>query len=176
MNRALSPYNTRLNNIGDSITDLINEQPKGYLKKLDQLNDAGEKIVKQAINELPKEYKKLIGFNRVVPITDEYGTPIDFVGQKFGGSGKKNPALKLEKLTTEQVSDLRKQVKADAKALERGRLKDKILSTTGKVLKGVGKAIKPIGYGYGANALLQATALAKEKGIDLSKTRSIHGF
>ena len=33
-----------------------------------------------------------------------------------------------------------------------------------KVLKGVGKAIKPIGYGYGANALLQATALAKEAG------------
>ena len=43
MNRALSPYNTRLNNIGIPITDLINEQPKGYLKKPDQLNDAGVK-------------------------------------------------------------------------------------------------------------------------------------
>jgi hypothetical protein len=169
MNRTLSPYNTRLNNIADSITNLINEQPKGYLKEIDKLNDAGEKVVKNAIKELPNEYKKLIGFNRVVPVFDEYGTPMRFVGQKFGGSGKTNPALKLEKLTAEQVNDLRRQVKTDAKALEKGRLKDKILSSTGKVLKGVGKVIKPIGYGYGANALLQATALAKEKGIDLSK-------
>ena len=176
MNSTLSPYNTRLNNIADSITNLINEQPKGYLKEIDKLNDAGEKVVKNAIKELPSDYKKLIGFNRVVPVLDEYGTPIRFVGQKFGGSGKTNPALKLEKLTTEQVGDLKKQVKADAKALERGKLKDKILSTTGKVLKGVGKVIKPIGYGYGANALLQATALAKEKGIDLSKTDLFMAF
>ena len=99
MNRKLSPYNTRLNNIADSITDLINAQPEGYLKQIDRLNDAGEKVVKNAIKELPSEYKKLIGFNRVVPVLDEYGTPVRFVGHKFGGCVKKNPALKLEKLT-----------------------------------------------------------------------------
>ena len=168
MNRTLSPYNTRLNNIADSITNLINEQPKGYLKEIDRLNDAGEKVIKNAIKELPNEYKKLIGFNRVVPVLDEYGTPVRFVGQKFGGSGKKNPALKLEKLSTEQVSNLRKQVKADAKALERGRLKDKILSTTGKVLKGVGKVIKPVGYMVGTKALFDARAMAADQGIELS--------
>ena len=168
MNRKLSPYNTRLNNIADSITDLINAQPKGYLKEIDKLNDAGEKVVKNAIKELPSEYKKLIGFNRVVPVLDEYGTPVRFVGQKFGGSGKKNPALKLEKLTSEQESSLRKQIKTDAKALERGRLKDKILSTTGKVLKGVGKVIKPIGYMVGTKALFDARAMAADQGIKLS--------
>jgi len=168
MNRTLSPYNTRLNNIADSITNLINEQPKGYLKEIDKLNNAGEKVVKNAIKELPSEYKKLIGFNRVVPVLDEYGTPVRFVGQKFGGSGKTNPALKLEKLTSKQESSLRKQVKADAKALERGRLKDKILSTTGKVLKGVGKVIKPIGYMVGTKALFDARAMAADQGIKLS--------
>jgi hypothetical protein len=168
MNRTLSPYNTRLNNIADSITDLITNQPEGYLKRIDELNDSGEKVVKQAIKELPNEYKKLIGFNRIVPVFDEYGTPLRFVGQKFGGSGKKNAALKLEKLTTEQVSNLKKQVKADAKALEKGRRKDKILSSTGKVLKGIGKVIKPIGYAVGTKALFDATAMAKEQGIELS--------
>tara|TARA_Y100001970_G_scaffold43093_1_gene53684 strand:+ start:296 stop:2092 length:1797 start_codon:yes stop_codon:yes gene_type:complete len=168
MNRTLSPYNTRLNNIADSITNLINQQPKGYLKEIDKLNDAGEKVVKNAIKKLPSEYKKLIGFNRVVPVLDEYGTPVRFVGQKFGGSGKTNPALKLEKLTPEQERSLRKQVKTDAKALEKGRLKDKILSTTGKVLKGVGKVIKPIGYAVGTKALFDAQAIAKERGIELS--------
>ena len=169
MNRTLSSYNTRLNNIADSITNLINEQPKGYLKEIEKLNDAGEKVVKNAIKELPSEYKKLIGFNRVVPVLDEYGTPIRFVGQKFGGSGKKNPALKLEKLTSEQESSLRKQVKTDARALERGRLKDKILSSTGKVLKGVGKVIKPVGYLVGTKALFDARAMAADQGIELSK-------
>ena len=168
MNRTLSSYNTRLNNIADSITSLISEQPKGYLKKIDRLNDAGEKVVKNAIKELPNEYKKLIGFNRVVPVLDEYGTPINFVGKKFGGSGKTNPALKLEKLTIEQKSNLKKQVKADAKALERGRLKDKVLSTTGKVLKGVGKVIKPVGYAVGTKALFDARAMAADQGIELS--------
>ena len=124
--------------------------------------------VKNAIKKLPSEYKKLIGFNRVVPVLDEYGTPVRFVGQKFGGSGKTNPALKLEKLTPEQERSLRKQVKTDAKALEKGRLKDKILSTTGKVLKGVGKVIKPIGYAVGTKALFDAQAIAKERGIELS--------
>ena len=168
MNRTLSPYNTRLNNIADSITNLINEQPKGYLKEIDKLNDAGEKVVKNAIKELPNEYKKLIGFNRVVPVFDEYGTPIRFVGKKFGGSGKTNPALKLEKLTPEQEKGLRKQVKTDAKALERGKLKDKILSSTGKVLKGVGKVIKPVGYLVGTKALFDARAMAADQGIELS--------
>jgi hypothetical protein len=168
MNTTLSPYNARLNNIADSITNLINEQPKGYLKEIDKLNDAGEKVVKNAIKELPSEYKKLIGFNRVVPVFDEYGTPVRFVGQKFGGSGKTNPALKLEKLTPEQERGLRKQVKTDAKALERGRLKDKILSTTGKVLKGVGKVIKPVGYMVGTKALFDARAMAADQGIELS--------
>jgi len=168
MNTTLSPYNARLNNIADSITNLINEQPKGYLKEIDKLNDAGEKVVKNAIKELPSEYKKLIGFNRVVPVFDEYGTPVRFVGQKFGGSGKTNPALKLEKLTPEQERGLRKQVKTDARALERGRLKDKILSSTGKVLKGVGKVIKPVGYLVGTKALFDARAMAADQGIELS--------
>jgi len=168
MNRVLSPYNKDLNRIGDSITTLINEQPKGYLKRIDELNDVGEKIVKKAVKELPKEYKNLIGFNRVIPITDEYGTPINFVGKKFGGSNQKQPGVKLTKLSVDQNTALKKQIKTDARALERGRLKDKILSTTGKVLKGVGKVIKPVGYMVGTKALFDARAMAADQGIELS--------
>ena len=168
MNRNLSPYNKNLNRIGDSITNLINEQPEGYLKRIDELNDAGEKVVKKAIKELPSEYKKLIGFNRVVPVLDEYGTPIDFTGKKFGGSNKKKPGVKLTELSVDQNAALKKQIKADAKALGKGRLKDKILSSTGKVLKGVGKVIKPVGYVVGTKALFDARAMAADQGIELS--------
>ena len=170
MNRTLSPYNRDLNNIANDITDLINDQPKNYLKRIDELNNKAEGIVKKAIKELPKEYRNLIGFNRVVPVFDEYGTPVNFVGKKFGGSNQKNPGIKLENLSTEQANSLRKQIKTDALSFEKAGLKDKILSGTGKVLKGVGKVIKPIGYAVGAKALFDARALADEKGIELSKT------
>ena len=169
MNRTLSPYNRDLNNIADDISDLINDQPKNYLKRIDELNDKAEGIVKKAVKELPKEYRNLIGFNRVVPVFDEYGTPVNFVGKKFGGSNQKNPGIKLENLSTEQANSLRKQIKTDALSFEKVGLKDKILSGAGKVLKGVGKVIKPIGYAVGTKALFDARALAKEQGIELSK-------
>ena len=169
MNRTLSPYNRDLNNIANDISNLINDQPKNYLKRIDELNDQAEGIVKKAIKELPKEYKNLIGFNRVVPVFDEYGTPVNFVGKKFGGSNQKNPAIKLENLSTEQANALKKQIKTDALSFEKAGVKDKILSGAGKVLKGVGKVIKPIGYAVGTKALFDARALAKEQGIELSK-------
>jgi hypothetical protein len=168
MNAKLSPYNKNLNNISDAISTLINEQPKDYLKRIDKLNDQAEGIVKKAVKELPKEYKNLIGFNRVVPITDEYGTPIRFVGKKFGGSNQNKPGIKLEDLTKDQATTLRKQIKTDALKFEKVGLKDKILSSTGKVLKTAGKVIKPIGYAVGTKALFDARALADEQGIELS--------
>ena len=115
MNRALAPDNRKLNNIADNISDLLNDQPENYLKKIDQLNSEGESIVKTAIKKLPKEYKNLIGFNKVVPITDEYGTLIDISSQKIGGSNQKKPGIKLENLTTQQASELRKQIKSNSK-------------------------------------------------------------
>ena len=96
------------------------------------------------------------------------GTPINFVGKKFGGSNQKKPGIKLEKLTTEQVTNLKNQIKADATTLGKSKVKDKILSSTGKVLKGIGKVIKPIGYAVGTKALFDAQALADEQGIELS--------
>ena len=176
MNRTLSPYNRDLNNIANDITDLINEQPKGYLKKIDELNDKAEGIVKKAVKELPKEYRNLIGFNRVVPVFDEYGTPVNFVGKKFGGSDQKQPGIKLENLTKEQATDLRKRIKTDALSFEKVGLKDKILSTGGKILKTTGKVIKPVGYAFGANAVKSAITKADDMGIKLSLTDKIMAF
>jgi len=168
MNRTLAPDNKKLNNIADEISDLINTQPDGYLKKIENLNNEAEGIVKKTIKKLPNEYKNLIGFNKVVPVLDEYGTPIRFVGQKFGGSNQKQPGIKLENLTNKQASALRKQIKSDAVSFSKAGVKDKILSGAGKVLKAVGKVIKPVGYIMGTKALFDAQALAKEQGVELS--------
>ena len=114
MNIKLAPYNKKLNNIADNISDLFNNQPDGYLKKIDQLNSEGESIIKKAIKDLPKEYRNLIGFNKVVPVTDEYGTVVNIASEKIGGSNIKKPGTKLEKLTNKEATALRKQIRSDA--------------------------------------------------------------
>jgi hypothetical protein len=168
MNIKLAPYNKKLNNIADNISDLIADQPEGYLKKIETLNTQAEGIVKNATKQLPKEYKNLIGFNKVVPIFDENATVMRFVGEKVGGSNQKKPGIKLENLTNKQASALRKQIKSDALKFSKAGVKDRILSGAGKVLKGVGKVIKPVGYVMGTKALFDAQALAKEQGVELS--------
>ena len=168
MNIKLAPYNKKLNNIADNISDLIADQPEGYLKKIETLNTQAEGIVKNATKQLPKEYKNLIGFNKVVPIFDENATVMRFVGEKVGGSNQKKPGIKLENLTNKQASALRKQIKSDAVSFSKAGVKDKILSGAGKVLKAVGKVIKPVGYIMGTKALFDAQALAKEQGVELS--------
>ena len=160
INRGLQSYNKRLNKIGEDIVDLINEQPEGYLKKIEKLNDTGEDIVKKVVNKLPKKYKNYIGFNRVVPIPDEYGTPINFVGKKFGGMDTKKAAKKLEKLTKiekKQISDL---VKSQAAAGKTGPIRGMTLSANpffdpklmGKVIGDMGTALGTPSSMIGLNA------------------------
>ena len=170
MNRKLGPYNKRLNNIGEKIFELTETRPEGYLKEIKKLNKQGISLVKEATSKLPKEYKKLIGFNQVVPVFDKDKNVIGFKGKKIGGSGQKKPGIILKDLTKEQAKDLRKQIKTDSANLGKAKFskRSKVLSSAGKILKGVGKVIKPIGYVVGAGALLQARAMADEMGIQLS--------
>ena len=167
MNRKLSPYNRRLNDIGEEIFNLIETKPEGYLKKIKEQNKKGKAIVTEVKSKLPKEYRKLIGFNEVVPTFDSNKNVTGFIGKKFGGSEIKD-GIKLADLSKNEIKGLKKQMISDLNKFQSTGLKDKILSSTGKVLKGVGKVIKPIGYAVGTKALFDARALAKEQGIELS--------
>jgi hypothetical protein len=167
MNRKLAPYNKRLNNIGENIVNLIETKPEDYLKKIKAENKKGRSIVTEVKQKLPKEYRKLIGFNEVVPTFDNNKNVTGFIGKKFGGTGIKGGKV-LADLSKNEIKGLKKQMVSDLNKFQSAGLKDKILSGTGKVLKGVGKVIKPIGYAVGTKALFDAQALAKEQGIELS--------
>jgi len=167
MNRRLAPYNRRLNNIGENIVDLIETKPEDYLKKIKAENKKGKAIITEIKQKLPKEYKKLIGFNEVVPTFDNNKNVTGFIGKKFGGTGIKGGTV-LADLSKNEIKGLKKQMVSDLNKFQSAGLKDKILSSTGKVLKGIGKVIKPIGYAYGTKALFDAQAIAKEQGIELS--------
>jgi len=167
MNRRLAPYNKKLNNIGENILNLIETKPEDYLKKIKAENKKGRAIITEVKSKLPKEYRKLIGFNEVVPTFDTNKNVTGFKGKKFGGSEIKDGRV-LADLSKNEIKGLKKQMISDLNKFQSAGLQDKILSGTGKVLKGVGKVIKPIGYAFGTKALFDAQALAKEQGIELS--------
>ena len=127
MNSKLAPYNTKLNDIADAIkenTKLAYEAAASkneadslkYLKRVDELNNNAEQIVKKAVKELPPEYKKLIGFNKAYPTTNEYGLPIDdkLHVKKIGGVTTKD-AKNLADLTSEEMTALKKKIQIETK-------------------------------------------------------------
>ncbi len=175
MNSKLAPYNTKLNDIADGIrenTKLAYEAAANknesaslkYLKRVDELNDNAEKLVQKAVKELPKEYKQLIGFNKAYPVTNEYGLPIDdkLRVEKVGGVDTKFKGKNLADLTSEEMTALKKKIKADVELNEKS-----ILKALGKGAKIVGKVFKPLGYAMGTGAVFQAKTLADEQNMDL---------
>ena len=111
MNSKLAPYNTKLNDIADAISNQLNNQEPGYLNRIDELNNQAGQIIESVKLRLPKKYQNYIGFNRLDPITDEYGTPIRMNVTRVGVddskslAGKTGQAQKLETLTQKSLMD-----------------------------------------------------------------------
>ena len=110
MNSKLAPYNKKLNDIADAISNNFNTQPQGYLKRIDELNNNAEQIVAKATKELPKKFQPYIGFTRLDAITDEYGTPINLQETRVGAVKEKG--IPLKDLNTEQLSKLKNSIKS----------------------------------------------------------------
>jgi len=120
MNSKLAPYNTKLNDIADSISNQLNNQEPGYLKRIDELNNQAEKIIESVKIRLPKKYQGYIGFNKLDPILDENGTPIRLNVTRVGVddsksiAGKKGETIKLKDLNQKSLEEYgknRKQVR-----------------------------------------------------------------
>jgi len=110
MNSKLAPYNKKLNDISDAISNNFNNQSQGYLKRIDELNNNAEQIVAKATKELPKKFQPYIGFTKLDAITDEYGTPINLKQTRVGAVKEKG--IPLRDLNTEQLSKLKNSIKS----------------------------------------------------------------
>ena len=116
MNSKLAPYNTKLNDIADAISDNISKafttRSEGgsfeFMKRIDELNDQAEKLVVKATKELPKKFQPYIGFTKLTPRTDEYGFPLDdnLIEERVGAVREKG--IPLRDLSNEQLTKLKK--------------------------------------------------------------------
>ena len=120
MNSKIAPYNTKLNDIADAISDNISKafttRSEGgsfeFMKRIDQLNDQAEKLVAKATKELPKKFQPYIGFTKLTPRTDEYGFPLDdnLIEERVGAVREKG--IPLRDLSNEQLTKLKKSIRS----------------------------------------------------------------
>jgi hypothetical protein len=159
MNSKLAPYNTKLNDIADGISNQLNNQEPGYLKRIDELNNQAEQIIESVKTRLPKKYQNYIGFNRLDPILDENATPIRLNVTRVGVddtkslAGKIGEPVKLEGLTQKNINEIKK-------LKYRNAIKNFPISTGGPtlganlgLLKGIGETLPYFGTPLGAAVL-----------------------
>ena len=112
MNSAMQGYNNILNRIADGISDNLNKSVPD-LKRIDELNNQASQIVDKAKNELPKKFRGLVGFNKIIPITDEYGTLINTSVERIGikeaktPGGVKGPSIPLSQMKSGTYSPIK---------------------------------------------------------------------
>jgi len=111
MNSKLAPYNTKLNDIADTVSDLYTTRPEGFQKRIDQLQTNAEQIIDKVKKELPKKYQGLIGFTKLEPIYDENGQIFRLQGNRIGIDETKTIGGKLTK-TTNLADMSTKEIKA----------------------------------------------------------------
>jgi len=132
MNGQLAPYNRKLNDIADTISQKITESFQAMdakqenkalklLEEVDTLNTQAEGIVKNAHDTLPEKFKPLIGYNKVYARTDEYGFPLDdkVIIEPIGGGLKKGERSKpLTEYTRKDAANLQTEIDKQVKKLE----------------------------------------------------------
>jgi len=161
---ALKLIDDNIKAINEETVNLFKNKPKGYIKKIDALNQLGDDLAAAS-----QGYKKYQGID---PLTGKDLKVISFSkpSQELDPTELLGKDRKLSSLTTADKSTLEMLKKDAMQAAKLPKkeivpLKEKILSTTGKVLKGAGKVIKPLGYIIGTNAVLQAKSIADEMGV-----------
>ena len=125
MNSKLAPYNTKLNDIADAISNNLNTQEPGYLNRIEELNKNAEQIIESVKVRLPKKYRNYIGFNKLEPILDENGVPIRLNVTRVGVddskslAGKRGKPIKLSEYSQQEVNEVLSDF-CDKKGLKNG--------------------------------------------------------
>ena len=91
MNAKMSKYDKQINRLTTEAT-LLDFSKKNSLDRLDDINEKLNNVLKTIKKDLPKKYKGLIGFNKLTPVFDEYGTVLDLTAEPVGIDYKKSIA------------------------------------------------------------------------------------
>ena len=188
MNNKLIGYNIIGQKIAEDQEYLLKVKPEGYKKEIIINNAKAKKNVMNAIQDLGKKYKGQIGYFQVDPETGVFkpkagNYKMSFAGLEGENKIYKDMTSKERKTFGKKISDIEKLkiipgiTTADKIPVpEKSTTKSKILSGIGKGAKIVGKVIKPVGVGFGINAVKTAIIKADEQGLELSNLDKAMAF
>ena len=188
MNNKLIGYNIIGQKIAEDQEYLLKVKPEGYKKEILINNAKAKKNVMNAIQDLGKKYKGQIGYFQVDPETGIFkpkagNYKMSFAGLEGENKIYKDMTSKERKTFGKKISDIEKLkiipgiTTADKIPVpEKSTTKSKILSGIGKGAKIVGKVIKPVGVGFGINAVKTAIIKADEQGLELSNLDKAMAF
>ena len=91
MNAKMSKYDKQINRLTTE-ANLLDFSKKNSLERLDNINEKLNNVLKTIKKDLPKKYKGLIGFNKLTPVFDEYGTVLNLTAEPVGVDYKKSIA------------------------------------------------------------------------------------
>jgi hypothetical protein len=83
MNAKMSKYDKIINKLTTEAS-LLDFSKKNSLDRLDDINEQLNSVLKTIKKDLPKKYKGLIGFNKLTPVFDEYGTVLNLTAKPVG--------------------------------------------------------------------------------------------
>jgi hypothetical protein len=89
MNAKMSKYDKIINKLTTEAS-LLDFSKKNSLNRLDDINEQLNSVLKTIKKDLPKKYKGLIGFNKLTPVFDEYGTVLNLTAKPVGIDYKKS--------------------------------------------------------------------------------------
>jgi hypothetical protein len=143
MNAKMSKYDKIINKLTTEAS-LLDFSKKNSLNRLDDINEQLNSVLKTIKKDLPKKYKGLIGFNKLTPVFDEYGTVLNLTAKPVGIDYKKSiQGSKGVPTRDVKTSDIQKLVneapKSDLKNLMKSLENDllKLAGTTNKKCKGL---------------------------------------
>jgi hypothetical protein len=109
MNAKMSKYDKIINKLTTEAS-LLDFSKKNSLDRLDNINEQLNSVLKTIKKDLPKEYKGLIGFNKLTPVFDEYGTVLNLTSQPVGIDYTKSIAgskgVPIRDVKTSDIQDL----------------------------------------------------------------------
>ena len=101
-NAKIGQTNQLLNRYADSVSDALNDSNLTNSEKVKMIDDLNVKQ-QEVIDNLPKKYKGIVGYQKAIPSLDEYGTVYDIKFEPTGIDASKaipGPEVKLKDIPT----------------------------------------------------------------------------
>jgi hypothetical protein len=174
VNRAAEGYDKAIKTIAENQERLVLTKPDNFKKLLEMENAKAFKLAKDANANLPKDLKGTLGYFQVSEDGKFKLKGVD-KSKTFAGLSGDETIFKTA-MTSKERKDFGKQQSSIQKLINENPGLKRASAIVSKGAKVAGKVIKPLGIGFGVNAVKNAVSQADDQGLELNFIDKIIAF